>query len=285
MIKATSLRCFPQEMHWKECLKEARLSGYGGVEVNFDGRFTLDCTDETLKELKKTAEENGIKIVSVYSRQQWKTPISSSDRAKREQGIKTLERLIDIAGYLQAPTILTIPGAVDNSILSPDKETVAYKDAYERVKDAISGLSLRAESAGVILALENVPNKFLLSPLEFKRIIEETGSRAVGCHFDAANCFYYQGVPEDWVRILGKHIKAIHLKDYKIAVGSLNGFCDIFEGDINWNEVCRAIAETGYDGALISEVLPPFRYHPEVLWKTASMAIDCLMADIRRYAK
>jgi len=271
-------------MDWKECIREAKLSGYGGVEVNFDGRFDLDCTEVTLKELKKTANENGIKIVSVYSRQQWKTPISSKNRKTRDCGIKTLERLIEIAGYLQAPTILTIPGAVDNSILSQEKEIVAYQDAYERVKDAISGLAPKAESAGVILALENVPNKFLMSPLEFKRMIEEIGSKVVGCHFDVANCIYYQGIPEDWIRILGKHIKAIHLKDYKVAVGNLNGFCDIFEGDINWDAVCRAIAETGYDGALISEVLPAFRHHPEVLWKTASVAIDCIMADIVRYA-
>jgi L-ribulose-5-phosphate 3-epimerase len=283
MIKATSMRCFPQEMNWRECIKEARVSGYEGVEVNFDGRFDLDCSENDLKELKNVADGNGIKIVSVYSRQQWKTPISSGEKKKREEGIRTLERLIEIAEYLEAPTILTIPGAVDNSILSADREIVTYEDAYKRVKDTIAGLAPRAKSAGVILALENVPNKFLLSPLEFRGMIEEVGSDAVGCHFDTANCLYYQGVPEDWIRILGKYIKAIHLKDYKTSVGTLNGFCDIFEGDTNWKEVCMAIAETGYDGSIISEVLPVFRNHPEVLWKNASISIDRIIKDIQEF--
>ncbi len=280
MIKATSLRCFPQEMDWKDCIREARLSGYEGIEVNFDGRFDLDCSGKILQELKKTALENEIKIVSVYSRQQWLTPISSSDINKRNAGRKAVERLIEIAAFLGAPTVLTIPGAVDNSMLSREKEIVYYREAYLRTKDAIQSFVSRAEREGVILALENVPNKFLLSPLEFKNLIADIGSESVGCHLDAANCLYYNSFPEDWVRILEGQIKAVHLKDYKTESGGLSGFCNIFEGDIDWEAFCRALSEIDYDGALISEVLPPFKHHPEVLWKTASVAMDRVIEDV-----
>lgn len=285
MLKAITLRAFPEDMDWKKCMKEAHLSGYEGVEANFDGRFSLDCPLETLEEIKKVAKENEIKVVSVYSRQQWETPISSGHKEKRAKGEETLKKLIEIAEFLQAPTVLTIPGAVDNSILSTEVEILPYDEVYERAKETIARLSLLAEKKGVILALENVPNKFLLSPLEMKQFIEEIGTKAVGCQFDVANCLYNGGIPEDWIRILGKHIKAIHLKDYRVSVGDLEGFVNIFEGDIKWDEVCSRLAEIDYDGPLISEVLPAFKYHGEVLWKSVSGAIDYIKSDIEKYRK
>ncbi|MCX7788911.1 MAG: sugar phosphate isomerase/epimerase [Spirochaetes bacterium] len=281
MIKATSLRCFPSSMGWKECILEAAKSGYEGIEVNFDGLFDLYCSRGTLRELKAVAEGEGIQIVSVYSRQQWKTPISSRNPEKQSSGVRAIGWLIETAAYLGAPSVLTIPGAVDNSILSAEVEILPYVEVYDRVQEVLSGLAPRAEAAGVTLALENVPNKFLLSPLEFKHFIEEIGSTAIGCHFDVANCLYCEGYPEDWIRTLGHHIKAVHLKDYKISVGTFAGFCNIFEGDVNWEEVCIALREIGYHGALISEVLPPYKHHAELLWISASLAIDRIIQEIQ----
>lgn len=281
LINSTSLRCFPPEMDWRECIKLAARSGYKGIEVNFDGRFDLDCAHTTLKELKSCAEREDLRIVSVYSRQQWKTPISSRDPDKRRIGIQALERLIEIAATLGAPSVLTIPGAVDNSILSSEVEILPYQEVYQRVQEVLGELSRRAESAGVILALENVPNKFLLSPLEFRKFLEDLQSPAIGCHFDVANCLYGGGYPQDWIRTLGNWIKAVHLKDYRLSVGTLSGFCAIFEGDVNWKEVCDALREIGYRGALISEVLPPYTYHPETLWETASRAIQKIIQEVR----
>lgn len=44
-----------------------------------------------------------------------------------------------------------------------------------------------AAATGVAIGVENVWNKFLLSPLEFSRFIDEIGSPAVGAYFDAGN--------------------------------------------------------------------------------------------------
>ncbi|MFQ3620426.1 MAG: sugar phosphate isomerase/epimerase family protein [Spirochaetales bacterium] len=280
LLKATSLRCFPETISTKDCLREAKKAGYKGIEVNFDGRFDLFCPAPVLQELKQMASDYGMCIVSVYSRQQWKTPISSRDFSRRSKGMEAIQWLIEVGAFLEAPTVLTIPGAVDNSILSPEVEVLPYEEVYSRVQEGLTQLAPLAEQAGIILALENVPNKFLLSPLEFKRFLEEIKSPAIGCHFDIANCLYSGGYPEQWIRLLGTHIKAIHVKDYKISVGTLAGFCDIFEGDVPWKEVCTSLREIGYTGALISEVLPPYKYHPEVLWKSAAIALECLRKEI-----
>ncbi|MCD6408562.1 sugar phosphate isomerase/epimerase [bacterium] len=182
MIKAISLRCFPSSWTWKECIEKAKEYEFEGVEINFDGRIEIDCSPDTLKEIKKRIKENNLKVVSVYSRHQWKTPISSEDKEKREKGKKLLERLVEIAEFLECNSVLTIPGMVDNSLLSDDIEIVSYDSVYKRAKEIIYEVSIFAKEKGVTLSIENVPNKFLLSPLEMKNFIEEIGTEAVGCH-------------------------------------------------------------------------------------------------------
>jgi len=285
MIKALTLRSFSPKMRWQDCLRESHVAGYNGVELNFDGLFQLDCPLRKLQAIKKTAQRNKIKIASIYSRRQWQTPISSPDKHKREIARRVILRLIDIAETLEAPAVLTIPGAVDNSILSKDFEIVPYDQVYERVLDILTGLSEIARRKGVSLALENVPNKFLLSPLEMRDFIDKTGSPAIGCHFDVANCLYNHGYPEHWIKILGPRIKAIHLKDFRLAAGNITGFVDIFEGDIRWDKVCAALAAINYNGPLIAEVLPAYQYHPEVLIKTISIAMNRIIADIQKYKR
>ena len=137
----------------------------------------------------------------------------------------------------------------------------------------------------MILAVENVPGKFLLTPLEMKRFVEEIGSPAVGCYFDVANCLYAGGFPGHWIGMLGGLIKAIHVKDYRLPPGNLSNFVSVFEGDINWEEVTRALAEIGYDYSLTSEVLPSYKHHPEQLWRSVSNALDLLQSDIEKYRR
>ena len=285
MIKVITLRTLPQAMPWKECIREAASTGYDAVELNFDGRFQLDCSQDILNEIKTVTRECAIKVDSVYSRQQWRTPISSANPEVSRTGTKAISRLIEIASFLEARIVLVIPGAVDNSILSGDVEITAYDEVYRRSGEAIKGLSTNAEREEVILAVENVPGKFLLTPLEMKRFVEEIGSPAVGCYFDVANCLYAGGFPGHWIGMLGGLIKAIHVKDYRLPPGNLSNFVSVFEGDINWKEVAKALAEIGYDYSLTSEVLPPFKHHPECLWRSVSAALDLLRGDIEEYKK
>ena len=251
------------------------------MEINFDGRLTLDVSDSTLSQIAAFASDANIVIDSVYSRNQWSTPISSGTPGIRKEGEAVLMRLIEIADALRARVILVIPGAVDNSCISTENlEITPYEEVYGRSLETISAAASHAGKAGTILALENVPGKFLLSPLEFKEFIEKIGSPAVGCYFDVANCLYTHGYPEDWIRTLGTHIKAVHLKDYRLASGTLSGFVNIFDGDVNWPQVTRALAETGYDLSMTSEVLPPLKFHPEYLWQSVASRIGSLIEDV-----
>ena len=157
-----------------------------------------------------------------------------------------VKKQLDAAKILGADTILVIPGVVNACFSYPEKK-VAYDVCYERSLKAITRLKDYAEKVGVSIGLENVWNKFLLSPLEMKDFIDKIGSDFVGSYLDIGNTLHIS-YPEDWVRILGKRIKKVHFKDYRTEVGGLAGFVDLLAGDVNYPEVIKALNEVGYDG-------------------------------------
>ncbi len=133
-----------------------------------------------------------------------------------------------------------------------------------------------AERYRVTIGIENVWNKFLLSPLEMRDFVDKIGSRYVGCYFDVGNVLL-TGYPEQWIRILGERIKRVHLKDFKISIGNINGFCNLLEGDANWKEVIKALKEIKYDSYLTAEIVPPYRQYPQALIYNISKNMDFIL--------
>ena len=102
-------------------------------------------------------------------------------------------------------TVLVVPAVVNRK--------VGYRDAYKRSQENIRKLIPDAEKHGIKIAIEEVWNKFLLSPIEFARYIDEFESPWVGAYFDVGNVVEF-GYPEEWIRELGKRILKIHIKEY-----------------------------------------------------------------------
>ena len=106
----------------------------------------------------------------------------------------------------------------------------------------------------MIVAVEEVWNKFLLSPLEFARYVDEFDSPWLKAYFDVGNVVFY-GYPQDWIRTLGQRIVNVHLKDFKLdRPGGHFHWKNLGEGDIDWVEVRKALGEIGYDGYVTTEI-------------------------------
>jgi hexulose-6-phosphate isomerase len=71
------------------------------------------------------------------------------------------------------------------------------------------------------------------------------------------------GYPDHWIHILGERIKRVHVKDFKRSVGTVEGFVDLLEGDVDFAAVKKALADIGYDGYVTAEMLPWQRGRPE----------------------
>ena len=143
-----------------------------------------------------------------------------------------------------ADTILLVPAVVN-------AET-SYRDAYKRSQENIRKLIPLAEELEVIIAIEEVWNKFLLSPLEFARYIDEFQSPWIRSYFDVGNVVLY-GYPQDWIRTLGPRIAKLHIKDF-----ACHGFkaspVQIGEGDIDWHAIYAALNDIGYKGTATVEL-------------------------------
>lgn len=168
-----------------------------------------------------------------------------------------------------------MPGVVNVEFSSPEKK-VAYDVVYDRALAGLNELKSYVESLQVSIGLENVWNKFLLSPMEMRDFIDKIDSPYVGSYLDVGNTLYC-GYPEDWVRILGDRIKKIHFKDYRLSAGGLHGFVDLLAGDVDYPEVVKALGEIGYDGWVSAEMIPNYKHHTDAIIYNTSYAMDRIL--------
>lgn len=239
-----------------EALREVKDLGFDAIELAIasTGVLTPQTTREECVEIAAQARALGLEISSLASGQSWEWSPTASDPAVRQEIIGFTKKALQITRWLGQDAYLYVPGAVQVFFL-PDGEVIPYDVCYERARQAVEALLPTAEAAGVAICIENVWNKFLLSPLEMRTFIDSFGSQYVGAYFDVGNVLL-TGYPDQWIRILGPRIKRVHIKDYKVAVGSAAGFCDLLEGDVDFKAVKKALAKIGYDGYVTAEILP-----------------------------
>lgn len=279
MRKSISLRAFPQGMPTLHRASIARDAGFDGIEINLEPteEFDLSASPADLTRLRRDIEATGLTVSAVYCRRQWHHPITSQNPATRQAGIDIVEGLVKAAALLGADNILVLPGAVDNRIFVDPPEVVPYEAAYRNAQESLRGLAHGvATKARIHLAIENVWNKFLLSPLEFARFVDELDSPWASVYFDVGNVLRF-GFPEDWIRILGKRIVNVQVKDFRRDVDTLAGFVGLLQGDVDWPAVRLALSDIGYDRWLTSEVLPAYRFHSERLIYETSAAMDAIL--------
>lgn len=263
MKKAMNAWGFPGGMELDEMLESTRDAGFEGIElaISEDGILALDTSADTIKSYRDKIESFGLESPSLASGLGWKYPLSSPDAGTAKKGMMAVEKSLEAASILGARTVLVVPGVVN--------EEVGYAQAYERSKSAIGQLAPKAEDLGVNIGVENVWNKFLLSPLEFKRFLEEINSDYVKAYFDVGNILV-MGYPQDWIRILRDYISCVHVKDFSAKIGNISGFTYLLQGDVNWAEVMKAFREVGYNDYIVAE-LGAFKCFPtKMLQDTAS---------------
>ena len=261
----------------KDSLMLARDAGFEGVELalNPEGELSMSATEREILGVKNMAADMGLELYSLSSGLCWEYRLSDDDAAMRAKAKDMIRKQLEMAKLLGANTILVVPGAVNVSFSHPEKK-VAYDVVYERSLEGLRELEPYARELGVSIGLENVWNKFLLSPMEMRDFIDKIGSDYVGSYLDIGNTLYCS-YPEDWVRILGKRIKKVHFKDYRLEAGGLHGFVDLLAGDVDYPEVVKALKEVGYDGWVSAEMIPNYKHFTETIIYNTSLSMDKIL--------
>ena len=239
-----------------EAMQEANDLGFDGIELAIasKGVLTDNTTQARCEDIVATAQKIGIDISSVASGESWTCSPAANEPEVRAKIIDFTCKALQITKWLGTDAYLFVPGAVDVFFLL-DAEVIAYDVCYQRATEAVKQILPVAEEAGVTICIENVWNKFLLSPLEMRDFIDSFSSKLVGSYFDVGNVLL-TGYPDQWIRILSKRIKRVHVKDFKLSVGTVEGFVDLLEGDVSFEAVKKALGRIGYDGYVTAEVLP-----------------------------
>ncbi len=246
----------PKKLSDAEKLALAKKCGFEGVELN-SPIADLDAAAQ----LGKLAKEAGVSVHSiVYGG--WGAPFSDPDPKVIDKGLRDMETALRSAKAVGASAVLLVPGIVT--------EDVGYGQAYKRSQEHIRKLLPLAEELKIVIAVENVWNKFLLSPLEFARYVDEFENPWLKAYIDVGNMILF-GYAQDWIRTVGKRIVKIHLKDFK-----RKGYewTNLRDGDVNWKQVRLALDEVGYEGFLT----PELKGGDEAYLKDLSRRIDEILA-------
>lgn len=257
-----------------EAVSLATAAGYRGLEfcLDADGEVALTTSDRQLGEIRQRAEDSGLELPSLASWLVWENNLVSDDARVRSRASDIIRRQIDVAHALGAETVLVVPGYVGVDFVSPS-EVVSYDLAYDRARQALSDLAPYAEQAGIRIGVENVWNKFLLSPLEMRSFVDEINHPFVGVYFDIGNSLL-TGYPEQWIRILASRIIAVHVKDYRRSPGGFDSFVDLLAGDVDFPAVKDGLVEIGYRGYVTAEMMPTYRFNTDQMAHNASASMD-----------
>jgi L-ribulose-5-phosphate 3-epimerase len=236
--KALQISMLPKQLSYAEQFELVRKVGFDAVE----GQTVSD--EREAQEIKKAADDAKVRIHSVMNMAHWANPLSSSDPAVVEKSLEGMRTSLRNAKLWGAEAVLLVPAVVNPQ--------TTYREAWTRSQKQIRKLIPLAEELKVIIAIEEVWNRFLLSPLEMSRYVDEFQSPWVKAYFDVGNVVLY-GYPQDWIRSLGKRIAKVHLKDFKRLEDGYR-WVNLGEGDIDWPAVRRAFADIGYTGYATTEL-------------------------------
>src|SRR5687768_4511454 len=222
-----------------EKCRALKTAGFEGVELN---------SHMDQNEVVRALDDTGLKAASVCGSKHWSKPLSSPDEKVRTEGLEALKQTLRDAKRYGATSILLVPGVA--------RDGVTYEQCWERSIAGIRQALPLCEETGVKIAIENVGNNFLMKPEQAKDYLDSFNSPWVAFHFDTGNHVRYQP-SEDWIKVLGKRIVKLHIKDYSTkpdANGKVRGFnVKLLEGDNNWPAVMREIDKIGYAGWGITE--------------------------------
>ncbi|WP_185216329.1 sugar phosphate isomerase/epimerase family protein [Sphingobacterium mizutaii] len=213
-------------------------------DLGFDGIEFNSPLDIPLDDLLEARDKTGIEVPSTVNKDHWGKPISDPDPAVRQFTIDSMAKSLEQTKELGGDTVLLVPGVVS--------DTVSYKTAYGNALDSIRKMIPHAEKTGVKIALENVWNNFILSPIEAKDFLDKIDHPLVGWYFDLGNILRY-GWPDHWLEVLGDKVFKLHVKEYSKKImneeGLGKGFnVELTQGDVNWPQVMKTIKDINYKG-------------------------------------
>ncbi len=268
-MKKSIVQGFFRGVPLEKVFRQLKAAGYDGLQLTMraaDAEVNLQMPGAEVRRIRRAARKHGLKLHSIMP--QTGVSLGSAAAGDRRLAIEHFRKMLELAKAFGCENILVHPGHIDADI--------PYDAFYRWVVGGLKKLAPHARKAGIPLLLENVWNRFMYSPLEAKSILADVGSRSVGIYLDVGNLIPF-GWPEQWIRILGRRIGEVHIKDFRRRVMSGAGFVYPLMGDVDWHAVMRELRRVKYTGWLCAEY-GPYPQFPAKALRDISTSIDAIMA-------
>ncbi|MBR7128294.1 MAG: sugar phosphate isomerase/epimerase [Lentisphaeria bacterium] len=257
-----------------EFIDFAKEMGLDGVELTFGDIIKEDITADECTKIREYAKSKNIGLRTMASGAYWGLSLASENEEERRKAVAFTRRYIEVASLLGVETILVIAGAT-RVAWDPSRPIQSYKSVWERSLATLEEIKGDLDKYQVNIGLENVWNRFLISPMEWKFYLEAVNHPRIGMYFDIGNC-EFQVPAADFIEILEDKIKAIHVKNFKgeDSCGTLHGFGDdLLKGDVDFAAVKKALEAMNYQGTLTAEMIP-FSRLPDLVLPDHELAVD-----------
>ena len=250
MIRSINAWSVPPAWTFEETFQKVAAAGFEAIELNVDGpdrsahALTMDTTDATLKDIAALSKRHRLPVTSI-STSLYGDKLGGPGAERRQQARDLMVKQLTCARALGADCILVVPGGIS--------DTWSIKAAWDTARESLLSMRDLIEGAPAKVGLENVWNRFFMSPYDMVSFIDGLSIDNLGAYFDVGNVAVYSR-GEYWIEILGRRIFKIHVKDYKQGASDGHGFVNLMQGGVRWDHVVRALARAGYDGALTAEL-------------------------------
>jgi hexulose-6-phosphate isomerase len=249
----------PTRLPIRKAVEFSMLPASLGVAARFQlardaGFEEIECPttpdQSQAEDMLAASKKSGLRIHSVMNAEHWRSPLSSSDPAVVEKSMEGMRTSLRNAKLWGSDTVLLVP-----AVVNPE---TTYAQAWERSQRQIRLLIPMAAELKIVIGVEEVGNKFLLSPLEFARYVDDFASPWIRAYFDVGNIMSY-AYPQDWIRTLGKRIVKVHIKDWANRMDPtikkrVPEYVALLEGEIDWKAVHQALADIDYRGTATLEL-------------------------------
>ena len=236
-------KALPDKLTWEERLRASAKAGYDYVEISIDESdfrlARLDWPVSKHKELLQAVDKTNVPIITMCLSAHRKYPMGSSTPGIRKQGMEILKKAIRFAESIGI-RIIQVSGY--DAFYEPSSSETQTR-YIEGLRQGIEW----ASQAGVMLALENVDTPFVESMEKALRIVNEINSPWFQLYPDIGNLFAAGYHPPDEIKIAGRHLVGLHVKDAR--PGCIRGV-GFKRGEVPFGPIFSTLSDLGFCGPL-----------------------------------
>ncbi|TPX12743.1 uncharacterized protein E0L32_000920 [Thyridium curvatum] len=226
-------------------LKRASELGYTSIELA--GEPGLYRIEETRQLLQKY----GIQCWGTVTIQQGERDLIAADPQQRRATIEYMKEVVRLSKGLGGEITTVVPGRVGKLIATSTPEN-EWRWAVEGLKE----VAALAQELGIKVGIEplNRFETYFLNRTDQALALADEVGYGCGVTFDPFHLAIEERDLLAAVRACGPRIVDFHVADNnRLAAG---------EGSFDWDGIVAALAETGYDGGLAVECMPPIDRSP-----------------------